>query len=142
MFYVLGDRLSEQDILLLQELFWQEGIHSLEVDSSAAAHFLLKTFLCAIPHYSQLGCMSLSTQQKLPVKAENLALSFHKELTGEGYKFFIDQLLLKEFYYDFFWIEYDTHAPMPEWLSYFIQKMDDYRLGTEKTILLFPLKGD
>ncbi len=140
MVYVLNQILSEQKILLFQELFWKEGINSIEVDSSESACFLLKTFLSALPHYAHVGCISFGDTPALTVSVDNIAKEYEAELAGKEYAFFIEQLLLNEFHYDFFWIEYRADKETPAWLNYFIEKIDEYWLAKEKTILIFSIK--
>ena len=137
---ILNETLLEQEVLFLQEFFWQKGIHTLASTSSESVYVLLKKFLVHLPPRAQIGCISLSNNKKLPLRAENIAQLYQKQLASKEASFFIEQLLLNVFYYDFFWIEYAADKEAPAWLDYFIEKLDEYWLAKEKTVLIFSVE--
>lgn len=137
--YLEVQRLSEQEILDLQELFLTYGYNHLSASSLGQARTLISLFVETLHSFSRIACLTTSS----------LALSdnvcrLHDELALHGALAFdhrqLDEFLLNSFYYDFLWIECSDDLMQAPWFSYFEKKLHDYNIASSMPILFVTVK--
>lgn len=131
------DILSENEILLFQELFYTTGFHYIQVDSFSQGRALVDTFISSIKYHKNIAY--LTTQSK-PLLKNSLfkAVDIYKELNKLNalYNFHnLEKFLLENFYYDFLWIELNFEILNSCWLGHFEQKIIDFNIDNTLPII-------
>ena len=137
--YISKETLKEKDILILQELFWQTGEHYLKVTSVEEGRLLVLTFLSSLYHYKKIACLTLIPGQ-LPLKAQNLSNRLKKEEFKDRAIFDTEDFLLNHFDFDFVWIEMTKEIRQADWFIHFEQKVFDYKLAQNCSIIFMEYK--
>lgn len=132
--------ISEKDILILQELFWQPGKHHLRTSSLEQGRGIVFTFLGAVPYYKRIAYLATHIMQdSLPQPAENIYRLFEQLAEVDERECLTELLLLEQIHYDFIWIEMTDELIQTSWFRLLESKMNSLNLS--RTIPILYLEG-
>jgi hypothetical protein len=129
--------LVEGDILYVQDMFLTSGFHFFTVDDVGLGRDFIYTFLDSLNCFSAIGCLTLS---ELPL-AVSIDDFYHDFVDGRviddcSLAWLLDEVLLKKFYYDFFWIEVTGALKSCLWMPYFEQRLIDFNISSSMPIIV------
>ena len=122
---------TEADILYLQTIFTNPGIHTLTISNIQAGRRMIMEQLEALQWYQEIGFLTADqSAQCLP--AQNIVTKLNQPIDQEGVEtFFIDR-----FYYDFLWIEATEGLVNMPWVLLFERQLYNYHLNTMIPIII------
>jgi len=119
----VNKKLTETDILSLQDAFLTTGFHSIEFTDQAAGRNLIKNFLHSLPTYRSIACLTLDNGLDLPNTVFDLYASLYNDGLSEQA---IEEFFINDFYYDFMWIEISATLLSEPWYKHFCKIMAQY----------------
>lgn len=104
--YSSGDRiytsnLSNNDILILQDIFLTKGLHCLHVDSLKTGRTIIYTIIHSLNYYETIGCITLNQQIPLEDSVINV---YQDAYTRFGTSYSLDDI--ENMFLDYWFIEY------------------------------------
>ncbi|MDR3550530.1 MAG: hypothetical protein P4L31_03895 [Candidatus Babeliales bacterium] len=123
----VGNKLTEYDILLLQDAFLCKGLHYIQATNNRVGRAFITLFLNALRLSGEIGCL---TMENSPLNANIIDLQealrgIHpvKSITEDS----IEQFFIESCYYDFIWIELSKELEAQPWYKFFRENMVKYR---------------
>lgn len=118
-----NSRLTETDILSLQDAFLTTGFHSIQCADQAEGRSLIEAFLASLPMHRSIACLTLENGLDLPNTVFDLYASLYNDgLTEQS----IEEFFINDFYYDFMWIEISEPLLTAPWYEHFCSIMALY----------------
>ena len=133
----LDDNLNEQEILLLQDVFLTNGLHTVYAPTIATGRKRIDAFLQSLPMYTYTACVTTQEYTTLPAQSIDVYALLQRTQCSEQD---IEEFFINQAYFDCMWIEMSPDLLEKPWFEHFCkflklysQKMPVIKVYYEKT---------
>lgn len=131
---LIGELLTEADILFLSDTFFSNGFHYIQVKDIDAGRQLITIFMRSMKIYNEVACVTISDVQTLDVPFFNVYQEIHNNnMTNKND---CEAFLLEHFYANCMWIESTGTLQAQPWFIHFMETVIDLKIDQQIPILI------
>ncbi len=123
---------TEHEILYLENICMQPGIHHITVSSLASGRQMVAQILQALGWHQDIGYLGLNDDLDKKIHLTHIAKILEWPLDQEQ----LEHFFIHSFYYDFLWIEGSKELYSMPWVHAFEQQLLAYKIDTIIPILI------
>ncbi len=115
---------TENEILYLEKICMQPGIHNITVSSLASGRHVIAQILQALAWHQDIGYLAINEEIDKKIDVTNITKIFKWPIDQEQLEYFF----IHYFYYDFLLIEVSKELYSMPWINVFEQQLLAYKI--------------
>lgn len=135
---LIGELLTEADILFLSDTFFSNGFHHIRVKNIDAGRQLISILMRSMKIYNEIACVTVADTQSLELYKESPFFNVYQEMHNNNMTHNNDceAFLLEHFYANYMWIESTSVLQSQPWFDNLIKTIIDLKVDQQIPILI------